>query len=308
MNGDQPVLVLSNERDFAADRVVDLLHDSDVPVVRWNAETLGRDAQAWSPSDSGTFRSVWARQYISDVAPTDDVATADETLVIRSQWRTWAATLDAPGSLWVNPLWSSRRAENKVVQLRAASALGLRLPPTIITSNRDVAHEFRDRQPEGRAVVKSLSSGYFAHSDRSFMFTESLSDDLLTNPDEWAAQPLIVQRQIPRVHDIRVFVIDDLVTAAALPFSAVAEGAGVADWRLAPDRDWTRIHLAEDDADCYRALTRDLGLRYAAIDLVDDGCDLWFLELNQAGEFAFLDRPLQLGVAEALARTLARTK
>lgn len=308
MNGDQPVLVLSNERDFAADRVVDLLHDAEVPVVRWNAETLGRDAHLWRPSDSGTFRSVWARQYISDAAPTDDVATADESLVIRSQWRTWVATLDAPDSLWVNPLWSSRRAENKVVQLRAASALGLRVPPTVITSNRDVARDFRDRQPGGRAVVKSLSSGYFAYSDRAFMFTESLTDDLLTDPDEWVAQPLIVQRQIPRVHDVRVFVVDDVVTAAALPFSAVAEGDGVTDWRLAPGRDWTRTGLAEDDAARYRALTRDLGLRYAAIDLVDDGCERWFLELNQAGEFAFLDRPLHLGVAEALARTLARTE
>lgn len=308
MNGDQPVLILSNERDFAADCVVDFLHEADVPVVRWNAETLGHDAHAWSPSDSGTFRSVWARQYISDATPTDDVAVADESLVVRGQWRTWVATLDTPDSFWVNPLWASRRAENKVVQLRAAAALGLRVPPTLITSNRDVARGFRDRQPEGRAIVKSLSSGYFAYSDRAFMFTESLTDDLLKNPDEWVAQPLIVQRQIQRVHDVRVFVVDDLVTAAALPFSAVAEGEGITDWRLAPGRDWTRIHLDADDVDRCLALTRQLGLHYAAIDLVDDGCQRWFLELNQAGEFAFLDRPLNLGVAEALARTLARSQ
>lgn len=308
MNSDQPVLVLSNERDFAADRVVDLLHDADVPVVRWNAETLGRDANAWSPSERGAFRSVWARQYISDAMPTDDVATADESLVIGRQWRTWVATLDAPGSLWVNPLWPSRRAENKVVQLRAASALGLRIPATIVTSNRDVARDFRDRQPGGCAVVKSLSSGYFAYSDRAFMFTESLTDDLLRNPEEWLAQPLIVQQQISRVHDVRVFVIDDLVTAAALPFSDATESDGVTDWRLVPGREWTRFDLADDEAGRYLALTRDLGLCYAAIDLVDDGRERWFLELNQAGEFAFLDGPLQLGVAEALARTLARTE
>jgi hypothetical protein len=48
-----------------------------------------------------------------------------------------------------------------------------------------------------------------------------------------------------------------------------------------------------------------LGLRYAAFDFVDDGERAWFLEANQAGEWTFIDRPLRLGIAEALTSMLS---
>jgi hypothetical protein len=47
-----------------------------------------------------------------------------------------------------------------------------------------------------------------------------------------------------------------------------------------------------------------MGLRYAAFDFVLDGDVLWFLEANQAGEWVFIDRPLKLGIAQALAEYL----
>jgi glutathione synthase/RimK-type ligase-like ATP-grasp enzyme len=298
------VLILANQRDFAADAVVRHLHDAEVPVVRWNAETLAQEAADWQPGDAhARFASIWLRQFLPEPAPAASVNDLDETLVVRTQWSSWLASLDEPGVRWVNPLWAARRAENKIVQLRAATALGLPVPPTTVTSNRDTATRFRDAQPDRAAVVKSLSAGYFGYSDQAFMFTENLTDDLLDHPDAWTAQPLIVQCRLARLQDIRVIVVNEDVFAAALHVDPSTQSD--TDWRLTPGRPWHPLEVPEEDATRYRALTRELGLTYAAIDLIDDGTTHWFLEANQAGEFAFIDNPLRLGVAEAIARALA---
>ncbi len=47
-----------------------------------------------------------------------------------------------------------------------------------------------------------------------------------------------------------------------------------------------------------------MGLRYAAFDFIDDGEDIWFLEANQAREWLFIDRPLQMGISEAITDVL----
>jgi glutathione synthase/RimK-type ligase-like ATP-grasp enzyme len=78
---------------------------------------------------------------------------------------------------------------------------------------------------------------------------------------------------------------------------------------LNPDEaDWHPFSLTQEATSACLALTEALGLRYAAIDLVDDGEHLWFLEVNQGGEFQFIDRPLGLGITQDLARALAICK
>jgi glutathione synthase/RimK-type ligase-like ATP-grasp enzyme len=298
-----PVLILSNERDFAADTVVRHLDEAEVPFIRWNAETLAQVEGSWRPNEGIRYRSVWLRQYLPEQGVALSVEELDETLVVRAQWNAWLASLDEPGIRWINPLWAARRAENKIVQLRAAAKLGLPVPTTTVTSDRDIAARFRDSQPDRSAVVKSLSAGYFGYSDQSFMFTEVLTDDVLDHSEAWSAQPMIVQRRLNRIRDIRVVVVDAHVFAAALPGDP--SNPMDTDWRLTPGRPWHRLDLPEREVARYRKLTRELGLVYAAIDLVDDGHTWWFLEANQAGEFAFIDRPLDLGIDREIARTLA---
>jgi glutathione synthase/RimK-type ligase-like ATP-grasp enzyme len=291
-----PVLILTNERDFAADGVISRLHNRGVPTVRWNAETLPISSVFWSPVDPPQFRSVWLRDYLPGASAGLTVAELDEYLVVRAQWRDWLATLDSVSTRWVNPIWSSRRAENKAVQLTTAARIGLRVPATTITNDPDVARSFAAVHLHG-AVVKTLAPGYFAYSDQAFMFTTELTDEVLSAKGAWLQQPLIVQRRIPRARDVRVIITGDHVAAAAVT-------TGGQDWRLSEHTLWTAITVSDVIADLCRELVRELGLVYAAIDLIDDGHDWWFLEANQAGEFQFLDRPLDLGVADAIATLL----
>ena len=231
-----PVLVLTHESDYAADSVIRYLNAAGVEVVRWNAETLHTSIRRWQPhAPRDRYRSVWLRDFLPPMPTTDDVAELDEQLVVRAQWRAWASTLEEASQRWINPLWEARRAENKIVQLSVASRLGLNLPATIVTNDASEARTFAAACPHG-AVVKTIASSYFRHSDDAFMYTTRVDENVLADSARWQAQPLIVQRRIPRSRDIRLVLAGDHVAAA----SCVTDGE---DWRTGPRPEWVPMEL-----------------------------------------------------------------
>jgi glutathione synthase/RimK-type ligase-like ATP-grasp enzyme len=295
-----PVLILTNQRDFAADRVIRCLQDVDVPVERWNAED--QRVVAWRPEQAQFDRpprAVWLRQFLPEPTVMGDVHEVDDFLVAREQWRTWLSDLaEDPGPRWMNPLWASRRAENKLVQLRVARECGLEAPATLMTNNRAVA--LRHQVAVGPCVVKSVASAYFPFSDSSFMFTVDLDEAAHLPEDEWAAQPLLVQKAVAKGADVRVFMVGDFV-------AAVSTYVDVTDWRTASsDAKWEHQDIPPHIVASCLDYLKCLGLAYGAFDfVVDQTSQWWFLECNQAGEFSFADRPLNLGVSDAIAQWLA---
>lgn len=297
-NHSTKVLIITNERDFAADLVVKRLLDDGVEVDRWN--TGDPSPLTWrpdEPSSTDMYSSVWLRQYLREPPRAASVSEIDDFLVTREQWRAWLTDLAEGDARWMNPLWAARRAENKLVQLRLATRVGMKVPPTVVTTSRQIAEQHQ--QAVGPCIVKAVSSAYFAFSDSAFMFTRDLADALDLDLPDWVCQPVVVQRRIdPRV-DVRVFVVGDYVVAAG----TVVEGD---DWRLRSELAvWVPFELGEAHRVQCLSLARHLGIAYGAMDFAFDGEELWFLECNQAGEFAFVDRPLQLGIDRAIAGWLS---
>jgi glutathione synthase/RimK-type ligase-like ATP-grasp enzyme len=290
---------LANDHDFAADLVIRQLLLRGVEVHRINTDHLTERAATWSHdaevAGSPKHNSVWLRQILPEPRPFDTTAEIDEFLVQREQWRSWLSSLESSAQRWVNPLWASRRAENKIVQLRAATDGGIGTPRTIVTNDKLEALRFAEN---GACVVKALASAYFPFSDSSFMFTKSFKEAMDLDERDWLAQPLIVQQAIFPTDDIRVFVVGERVFAARTHVDQL-------DWRSDSSAVWRRYEVEDRLArQCVR-LVRGLGLTYGALDFVAQGDNLWFLECNQAGEFAFIDRPLELGVVDALTSLLA---
>ena len=195
----------------------------------------------------------------------------------------------------MNPLWAARRAENKVEQLRVAAHVGFRVPDTLITNDPGEADAFRLSAP---AVVKTIAGSNYEMSGHGFVYTHD-ADEVLAPADLWLRQPVTVQTRVDGAH-IRVVVVGEDVFAASCESDTL-------DWRLQETPSpWRRWDAPSAISDCCRQMLRVLGLHYGAFDFVDDGTTVWFLELNQAGEWAFLERPLGLGISQAVAEHLVR--
>jgi glutathione synthase/RimK-type ligase-like ATP-grasp enzyme len=194
----------------------------------------------------------------------------------------------------MNDLWAARRAENKVEQLRLAHSIGFDVPETIVTNSLTEALSLGD---SASLIVKSIASAYFELTDEAFVYTRKLDSNVVEEAVRWNAQPLVVQRMIDGL-DVRVIMVEDQ------GFGAYCKACRT-DWRLAPGSvEWRPWIIPQDLTQLCRSYMGKFGLRFAAFDFIFDGRKAWFLEANQAGEWAFIDRPLSLGIAEAIASSL----
>jgi hypothetical protein len=304
------VLILSNERDVDADRVVRELGRRDVSVVRVNTERFAewrielQPGRYWAVARGGReLRSdecagVWWRRPEPAAIP-NGITSAEWGAATRQATALLHGLQYVPGPVWVSTPAAIRAAEDKALQLAAAADVGFDVPATTWTNDRASAE--RQLAALERGVVKATTTAYWEEGNTShFVFAHAVTVDDLPDSGRLVAAPLAFQQRIGPKRDVRVTVV------GASTFAAVTDGAStqVPDWRLADDTVWTPYELCEETRQRCVALVHRLGLRFGGIDLLVDheGCH-WFCELNPNGEWGWLEKA-GLPIADALASEL----
>ncbi|MBB3344066.1 hypothetical protein [Luteimonas sp. RC10] len=249
---------------------------------------------SWGPD--GTPRSVWFRRPMP-LATLPNVAESDQRFV-GDEWRRFAGNLhavagDIAGPLWVNPPASALRAEHKFVQLQAAAQLDLPFPATLMSSDPARIRAFVARH--GRVVYKPFQTHSWQDaSGRLFStYARVVDADMLASDASLQLCPGIYQQAIDKVCDLRVTVIGTHVFAARLD---APHDDDVVDWRSASIAGAVKTSAYALPAvwrDGLLALHRKLDLALGCVDLVVDRSGaLHFIEVNQAGQFLFLEQAL----------------
>lgn len=263
---------------------------------------------------SGTASSVWFRR----PQPPQDFpgAAAADLAFLRDEWKRHVANVhavaaSADGVFWVNRPDLAAAAENKLLQLRAAHRCGLRFPATLVSSDPDEIRRFFAAHP---AVVHKP---YATHSWRDAegrifsTYARVLAAEDLRDDAALRLCPAIYQACVRKRRDLRVTVIGQRMFAAAV--EADDGGDGVVDWRAAAiggGERWRAVALPADAEASLRRLMDALGLVFGCIDLVVGEDDhLHFLEINQAGQFLFVEHALpELPLLRATAAMLAQAR
>ena len=133
------------------------------------------------------------------------------------------------------------------------------------------------------------------------MFTSRLQPLTEADAPALGLAPLIIQAEVPKKYDVRVTVVGAQVFATAI-WSQDNEETEV-DWRRGsrPDLRHEAISLPDEVVAQCRELVRCLNLRYGAIDLVcDRDEELWFLEINPNGQWAWIENQTGYPIAAAI--------
>jgi len=205
---------------------------------------------------------------------------------------------EAMDALWINPPALDASASHKPYQLALAQTLGLEIPQTMMTSDPEEAREFW-RACDGDVIYKQFVALQEAWSEtRRLGEAEAQVADAAIR-----LAPVIFQRRVAAVADLRVTIIGDEVFAAAVDVRDLAYDLDV---RMNLDAKHVAHDLPDDVADMLRALMRRLGLVYGAIDLrlAEDGRYV-FLEINPAGQFLYVEQQTGQPITAALAARLA---
>lgn len=311
------LLIVTNRGDHTADYLISELHRRRARFARFNTEDYPARARLrWSADsdallefsaervDLASVTCVWYRR---PIAPTLDAALDDD----RRRWAIGEArealegvwrTLDAR---WVNHPDRNRVAAAKPAQLRAAMALGLTIPASLITNDAAEARAFIADQPHG-AVVKPLSHGRLEFGYDTQLFLTSCVD--ADDDDAWkdfGAEPYLFQALIPKRADVRVTVIGD--EAFAVRIHSQAHPQTRLDYRaVSPLRlRHEPTPLPADVRDACVQLVADGACRFGAIDLIEQPSGQHvFLENNPNGQWAWLEQrcsvPLRARLADLL--------
>ncbi len=305
------VLILSNELDFSADRVIHQLRSyrPSIGIFRINRENMGTaDRFTTYLDDSGWMteqmpKVTWLRQVLPErdtFRKSPSVKEIDEILIKRRQWLAWLDILEDLGTNWMNTPSKAHFAESKIRQLSLANRLNFEIPKTIVTSNREHAAEFSSGF--SRTIVKSLSTAFWEFSDQSFMFTVDAEQAIVADTELWEAQPVFVQEHIQGTHDARLLYVGGKIMGASRPRTSL-------DWRTSSEVSWSRWVPDEDTVINVGHYMNIFDLSYGAFDFVL-GSQVYpgpvFLECNPSGEFGFMDDALCGEPSRSVAQMLLR--
>lgn len=194
-------------------------------------------------------------------------------------------------------------AATKPVQLAAAARCGLAVPDTLVTNEVTAARRFVG---EGTTVTKLLGANHIAEQGaRKISFTRLVSAPGLADGGGLDATAHLFQRWAPKEHEIRVVAVGERLFGVAIHAGSAASRV---DFRAGyPALQYTAFDVQPDLASRLRGFLAELGLWYAAFDLVVGPGGQWFLECNPGGQFGWLEARAGLPVTAALADLLAGT-
>lgn len=243
------VLVVTALEDVTADRVVAALNEREVPVVRvdpadiGSALTFGFRIEAERPVWSGRLRTASREVEPGEVAAVycrRPTPYGTRFAHLPRQQRDFAAAearyglggvLNAlSGARYANHPAAVARAESKPAQLRRLARLGLRIPPTLITNDREAAREFA--AVHGPVVCKTFR-GLPAGDDGRAGAIWTQRVDPGTFDDTLTVTAHLFQAEIPKTGDVRVTVVGGHVFA-----QQIAAPDGALDWRRG---DWDAL-------------------------------------------------------------------
>jgi ATP-grasp ribosomal peptide maturase len=276
MHNEPTVLILTQPFDITADYVVDELNRRGVPVFRCDPGDFPRDLTLvgeldanWTGSLCQPNREVrldgigcaWYRRPTAFQFP--DGLTTEEYRWAQHEARRAVGGILGALPRWLNHPWDIARSEYKPVQLQIARAVGLTVPPTLITNDPDAARRFAKEHDQ--IVYKPLSStGVSEEGRHKLIYANRLTADDIA--DTVCATGHLFQRWVDKAYEVRLTVVDETFFAVRIDAES---GGGAVDWRT----DYHNLRYSVIDVpprvcEPVLSLLNLLMLRFAALDFV----------------------------------------
>jgi glutathione synthase/RimK-type ligase-like ATP-grasp enzyme len=214
------------------------------------------------------IRSVYWRNYFGIFGP--DLPDSDQAYIAQNDSRgLFESLLIHLPIRWVNGWNAFQLHQTKPVQLARVAAIGVSVPPTLLTNDAAAVREFAARHP--RSIIKPVQGG----DQTRRLMPEHLTDEILRN---LRLSPITVQAEVPGTN-VRVFVAGERVLACEVRTSEL-------DYREDREPQLLVHALPEAIASQSIRIARELDLLWTGIDfrLTPEG-DYVFLEANPSPMF-----------------------
>jgi glutathione synthase/RimK-type ligase-like ATP-grasp enzyme len=294
------IIVLAHPKDDHAAPVCWALEQAGYQTACWSGVSPAEQDQASVLVDEQSCITLGPHRLESDDVfwlrqpdtPADVLAGAKTTTSPHSSfYDALVCVLENVPVRCINHYSASCLVRNKAVQLRMAGASGLKTPATLMSNSAAAVRRFFDQYPDN-AICKAFATHVWQQQgSEDVTVTETFClnrEDLPADDEVFTYSPAIYQEKVRKQFDVRAVLMGERVYSFA-----VRTPANSLDWR----HDAALRKVAVERITTPAAVESGI-LRFAAaagvctgsLDFaVDRNGEWWFLEINEQGQFLWLD-------------------
>ena len=212
------------------------------------------------------------------------------SLEYRSFYHSIAYLLESLPVWCINKYSAARRMIQKSAELNLARRCGLKIPATLMSNSPQAVKEFLARG--GRTICKGFTPHVWQKDGhRSIAITETfeLTPERLPADEVLTYAPAIYQEMVPKEFDVRMVLMGNHIYSYALNNTKKA-----LDWRQDCGFGHVSVDPITTPPDVVQgvlAFAREAGICFGSLDFgVDAEGKWWFLEINEQGQFLWLDQ------------------
>jgi glutathione synthase/RimK-type ligase-like ATP-grasp enzyme len=296
--------------------IVIIAHENDnhAAPIQWAAEQAGYKVTCWSglgwtgnmqasilfnrnahlslglhhiePGDVVWFRRLQQPEHNPHVSEPDRKFAETEY-----KWFSWSVgyLIETLPVRCINRYSASRFINNKAVQLRLAGNCGMNVPATLMSNSPDQVKAFL-QQNHGSTICKPFFPHIWKNNDGGVAVTETfvVTPDMLPSDEALTFAPAIYQQKIVKSTDIRMVLMGSTIYSYS-----VQTPTGSLDWRYDAGNGNVLVEEVKTPSGIENAVlefARRAGISFGSFDFaVDAEGRWWFLEVNEQGQFLWLD-------------------
>lgn len=320
----QKILIITHSEDNASIATVSaFIEETGAEVIRFNVNeyptkyrlsSLFENGKWTTALDTGTtlwslhdVTAVWYRRSHHLAKGLDTIL--DHTFLPSAQKeirRTFFGMLESMPCFQIDRFSTYRRLDSKEEQMKIASSIGLLVPDTCITNDPEAAKRFVRKHPDGVIAKMQSSFAIYQNGMEHVVFTNIVSEQDLENIDTLQYCPMQFQEKLEKSCELRVTIVGDAVFTYAIDSGKTLHAR--VDWRREGNtllNEWKPYKLPRDVRKKLLRLMDIYHINYGAIDIiVTPEQEYYFLEINAAGEYLWLDRLAQGAISRHLAEVL----
>lgn len=324
------ILIVTNKEDIHPTPVIEHLERMGTPFFRLNTESLLSDYDfEWNcnPTSGSDFRiknihtglevfgheigSVWERR---PIVPSElRIPNIDEinSHNLKEAHGFLSFLLYYLGDRYcLGHHLFDRSSASKMLQLKLALELGMKIPDTCFSNTRSTIEEFATKH--NIICLKSIDNDNIWFDDvlkEYVLYTQAVkSEELLTLPDEAFAQTVsYIQEYIEKDYELRITVVGDNVFACKIDSQLMDQASGLIDWRQGLDcgLKHSKYLLPPYIANFCLAFLHKLHLNFGCFDfIVTPKGEYVFLECNPNGQWLWIEQETGMEISKCIVTTL----
>lgn len=320
----EKVLIITHSEDnISVDTVTRFIQEAGAEAIRFNVDRYPLHSKLTSiyrqqnrqiilENESGTHElqdatGVWYRRSYNIGTGLDTVLDKEYLAPSLGETRrTLMGMLEGLDVFQMEKPSIYRRLDSKEEQMKIAAGCGLNIPRTCISNDPTVIRNFI--QTLKAPVITKMQSSFaiYRNKEEHVVFTNEIQEQHLDDLASVQYCPMVFQEKLDKQLELRINIVGREMFAFSVNSAATERGS--TDWRkdgVALLDSWLPYELPGELHDKLLHFMNVYGLNYGAIDVIlaPDG-QYYFLEINAAGEYFWLDKLCDHAISRQIANVL----